>query len=299
MDKLEAMQVFIEVAKQSSFVGASEQLNLSAPAVTRSIAALEASLDVKLFNRTTRHVKLTEAGNRFLVDARRILEDLEEAEAAATGIYTTPKGTLTITAPVLFGEKHVMPVITEYLTNNPKVSVKAVFSDRITSLLEEELDIAIRIGHLKDSNLYATQVGHVRRMVCGSPEYFANHGTPATPAELSQHSIIFSGTYESSPIWRFINNGKKEAIKFTPRLHCNQNGAAIKAALDGYGLTRSMSYQVGDKLEQGLLQCVLADYEEPPLPVNVVRIEGRRMSSKTRSFVDLAVARLKANPFIH
>ena len=299
MDKLDAMKVFVEVARHKSFSGASKQLNLSAPAVTRFIASLETSLGVKLFNRTTRHVRLTESGENFLADTKRILEDIVEAEAAATGIYSKPKGTLTITAPVLFGEKHILPIITEYLALNQEVTIKTHFSDRVTSLIEEELDIAIRIGHLKDSNLYATHVGNVRRIVCSSPSYFKEHGKPINPADLSDHNIIFPTTFESSPVWHFMKNGEKESVKLNTRLHCNQTNLALKAAVQGFGITRLMSYQIGEELEKGTLQSVLSEYEEQPLPVNIMRIEGRRCNAKIRSFLELAAKRLKANPFIN
>mgnify|MGYP000583779047 CR=1 FL=1 len=299
MDKLESMKVFVEVAKHKSFSGAGKQLNLSAPAVTRYIASLEASLGVKLFNRSTRHVRLTESGENFLTDSKRILEDIIEAEAAATGIYSKPKGTLTITAPVLFGEKHILPIITEYLTLNHDVTIKTHFSDRITSLIEEELDIAIRIGHLKDSNLYATHVGNVRRIVCCSPDYLKKHGEPIYPVDLNNHNIIFPTTYETSPVWNFIKDDVKESVKLNTRLHCNQTNAALNAAIQGFGITRLMSYQVGEELEKGTLQSILTKYEEKPLPVNIMRIEGRRCNAKIRSFLELAVKRLKANPFIN
>lgn len=299
MDKLHTIQVFIEVAKQQSFAAAGEKMGLSAPAVTRSIAALEARLGAKLFNRTTRHVRLTESGARFLEDTKRVIEDLEEAEAAVKGVYTKPSGTLTVTAPVLFGEKYIIPIVTEYLELNPEVSVKTMLYDRVTSLLEEELDVAIRIGHLKDSNLYATTVGQVRRIVCGSPKYFKKHSKPDSPSDLKDHSIIFPTTFESMNQWPFDNNGKKEVIKLKPRLHCNQNAAALKATILGHGITRLMSYQVGEELEKGTLQSILTGYEEAPLPVNVIHLEGRRANAKIRSFIDLAVERLRANPFLN
>jgi DNA-binding transcriptional LysR family regulator len=299
LDKLDAMKVFVEVAKHKSFIGASKCLNLSAPAVTRFVASLETSLGVKLFNRTTRHVRLTESGQNYLTDAKRILEYITEAEAAAIGIYSKPKGILTITAPVLFGEKHILPIITEYLDINQDVTMKAFFSDRITSLVEEELDIAIRIGHLKDSNLYATHVGNVRRIVCSSPSYFKKHGKPMYPSDLNKHNIIFPTTFESSPVWNFINNGEKETIRLNPRLHCNQTSFALKTAIQGFGITRLMSYQVEEELEKGTLQGILTDFEEKPLPVNLMRIEGRRGNAKIRSFLELATKRLKANPFIN
>ncbi len=299
MDKLHTIRVFIEVAKQQSFAAAAEKLGLSAPAVTRSVAALETRLSAKLFNRTTRHVRVTESGARFLEDTKRIIEDLEEAEAAVRGVYTKPSGTLSVTAPVLFGEKHIMPIITEYLQLNPDVSVKAMLYDRVTSLVEEELEIAIRIGHLKDSSLYATTVGQVRRIVCGSPQYFEKYGKPDKPADLVNHSIIFPTTFESINQWPFNNNGKKESVKLNPCLRCNQNAAALNAALLGHGITRLMSYQVGEEIEKGNLESILTDYEEESLPVSILYLEGRRANAKIRSFIDLAVERLRANPFIN
>lgn len=299
MDKLQTIKVFIEVAKLQSFSAAADVLGMSAPAATRAVAELEGRLRIKLFNRTTRLVRLTESGRRFFNDSVRIIEDLEEAEAAATGVYSKPSGTLTVTAPVLFGQKRVMPIVNEYLSLHSEVSVKAMFYDRVTSLLEEELDVAIRIGHLKDSNLYATQVGTVRRIVCGSPRYFKKRGMPKYPSELCEHDLIFPATFESATAWQFQNGDKKELVKLNPRLMCNQNAAALKAAMEGHGITRLMSYQVGEELEKGTLKAILTGYEEAPLPVNVVHIEGRRANAKVRSFIDLAVERLRENPFIN
>ncbi|WP_054114181.1 LysR family transcriptional regulator [Marinagarivorans algicola] len=299
MDKLQAIKVFIEVAKQQSFSSAADVLGMSAPTATRAIAELEGRLQVKLLNRTTRLVRLTESGTRFFNDMQRIIEDLEEAEASAAGVYSTPSGTLTVTAPILFGQKHVMPIINEYLSVYSQVSVKAMFYDKVTSLLEEELDVAIRIGHLKDSNLYATQVGTVRRIVCGSPRYFKRRGVPKYPEALLEHDLIFPATFESTTTWQFQNGAKKELLKLSPRLICNQNVVALQAAIEGRGITRLMSYQVGEELEKGALQAVLTGYEEESLPVNVVSVEGRRANAKVRSFIDLAAQRLRENPFIN
>tara|TARA_R110001592_G_scaffold157747_1_gene388639 strand:+ start:2180 stop:3088 length:909 start_codon:yes stop_codon:yes gene_type:complete len=299
MDKLQNIRIFIEVAKQQSFSAAAEVLALSAPATTRSIAALENHLGVKLFNRTTRLVRLTEAGARFLQDAKRIIDDLEQAEAAVIGVYKKPSGTLTITAPVLFGEKHIIPIVTEYLKLHPNVAVKAMLFDRVTNLLEEKIDIAIRIGHLKDSGLYASEVGKVRRIVCAAPSYFDAKGRPNSPIDLADHEIIFPTTFETTNIWQFHNQSKKEQVKLTPRLHCNQNAAALSAVISGHGISRLMSYQIGEELENGKLQSALTEFEEPPLPINVIHVEGRRANAKIRAFVDLTVERLRSNPFIN
>ncbi|AJQ94515.1 LysR family transcriptional regulator [Gynuella sunshinyii] len=298
MDKLELMRVFVEVAECQSFVAASRKLDVSAPAVTRSVAQLEHMLGVRLFNRTTRHVRLTDAGVRFFDDSRRILEEVEQAEATASGGYTEPKGVLSVTAPVLFGQKHVMPVVTEYLQQNPAVTVNALFYDRVSNLLDEGLDIAIRIGHLKDSNIYATRVGSVQQVVCASPGYLEQHGIPRHPFDLKDHDIIHAAAVEPSMTWRFESNGQKMAVKVSPRLRCSQNGAAILAAGLGVGITRVMSYQVGEELKNGVLVRILCDYESEPLPVSIIHLEGRQANAKIRAFIDLAVARLRANPYI-
>lgn len=298
MDKLEAMRVFIEVAECQSFVAASRKLDFSAPAVTRSIAQLEHALGVRLFNRSTRHVRLTDSGSRFFEDARRILEDVEQAEATASGSYAEPKGVLSVTAPVLFGQKHVMPIVTEYLQKNPAVNVRALFYDRVSNILDEGLDVAIRIGHLKDSSIYATQVGSVKQVVCASPAYLKKRGMPRHPSDLADHEIIQASTVEPSTNWRFESAGGKETVKVSPRLHCSQNGAAISAARQGLGITRLMSYQVGEEFQNGSLNRILCGYEPKPLPVNIIHLEGRQANAKIRSFIDLAVTLLRANPFI-
>jgi DNA-binding transcriptional LysR family regulator len=292
------MRVFVEVAECKSFVAASRKLGLSAPAVTRTIAQLEHDLGVRLFNRTTRHVRLTDSGNQFFVDVKRILEDVEQAEASASGSYTEPKGVLTVTAPVLFGQKHVAPILAEYLQNNPSVTVKALFYDRVTNILDEGLDVAVRIGHLKDSSIYAIEVGSVQRVVCASPDYLKKHGIPTHPSELKDHDIINASTVESSTTWRFQSPEGKQVVKVSPRLHCNQNGAAITAAKQGFGITRLMSYQVGEECNNGALTRILRDYETDPLPVNIIHLEGRQANAKIRSFIELAVARLRDNPYI-
>ena len=299
MDKLEAMRVFIEVAEQKSFVAASRKLDLSAPAVTRSIAQFESALGVRLFNRTTRHVRLTDSGARFFEDARRILEDVEQAVAAASGSYAEPKGVLTITAPILFGQIHITPILTEYLLQHPSVTVKAVFYDRISNLLDEGLDIAIRIGHLKDSSIYAAPVGSVKRLLCASPAYLKKYGMPGHPSDLADHEIIQASAVESSTTWQFESSTGKESVKVTPRLNCSQNGAAITAARQGFGISRLMSYQIGEELKNGSLVRLLRDYELNPIPVNIIHLEGRQANAKIRSFIDLAIARLRANPYIN
>ena len=298
MDKFQTMQVFVAVAKQGSFVAASNELGISAPATTKAVAALEARLGVKLFNRTTRHVRLTASGAGFLQDAQHILEQVAEAEGAVRGVYAKPSGTLTITAPVLFGTLHIMPIVAKYLAQYPDVNVKTLFYDNITNLLEEEIDVAIRIGQLKDSNLYATQVGSVKRIVCGSPRYFETYGLPQEPQSLTQHQIIFPTTYETGRSWQFNNNGQTLSVKLNPSLMCNHNAAALSAAVMGAGITRLMSYQAGEALATGQLTRILTDFGEDDLPVSIVHVEGRRANAKIRPFIDLAVEQLRANPYL-
>ena len=295
MDKLEAMKVFAAVVEEGSFVDASRVLDVSPPAVTRSVARLENVLGIPLFHRSTRHVRLTDSGQHYYSYAKSILESVAEAEAAVTGSYLEPSGQLTVTAPVLFGQKYVMPVISAYLEQHPRVSINAVFLDRVTNLLEDNLDVAIRIGELEDSSLFATRVGSIGKITCASPDYLQAHGTPDSPEQLASHSILHATTVEPLTTWTFGNH----RIKVTPRLQGNQNGAIIQAALAGSGLTRLMSYQVADELVAGNLVRVLREFEPPCIPVSVVYLDGRKANAKIRSFVDFAVERLRANELLN
>ena len=295
MDRLLAMQVFVRVAETASFAEAARQLNMSPPGVTRAIAFLEGQTHARLFTRTTRIVKLTDAGMRYVEDCRRILLDIAEADAAAGGAYAEPGGTLTVTASVLFGQMYVLPILQEFLDLYPGVVGRTLFLDRVTNLIDEGMDVAIRIGHLSDSGLSATRVGTVRRVICGSPAYFAQHGAPQTPQDLAQHRLIAATSAWASLEWRFGSAGGSVA-HIRPALFCNTYQGAIDAARSGWGLTRALSYQVAPALDAGELACVLSAFEEAPLPVHVVHPEGRRASAKVRAFVDLAVSRLRANP---
>ncbi len=292
------MQVFVKVAETSGFAEAARQLNMSPPAVTRAVASLEERIGARLFTRTTRTVKLTEAGTRYLDDCRRILADVAEAEAAAGGSYATPTGVLTVTASALFGQHYITPILTEYLDQNPEVNVRALFVDRITNMVDEGIDVGIRIGDLPDSSFSAIRVGAVRRVVCGAPSYFAAHGVPRHPADLAKHRTIVSTTSWASLDWRF-GGPQKPVVRIAPRLSVNSFDAVLAAARRGWGLARPLSYQIGQALIAGELETVLEEFEEEPLPVHVVHPEGRRASAKVRAFVDLAVERLRANPSIN
>lgn len=296
MDRFHLMNVFVAVAEEQGFAGGARRLGLSPPAVTRAIAALEHRLGVKLLNRTTRFVRLTDAGARYLESARRLLSEIDEADEAAAGIHATPRGELAVTAPVLFGSLYVVPGIVDFLERYPDVSVSALFLDRVVGLLEEGLDVGVRIGELPDSTLRAIPVGFVRRVVCASPRYLEKHGVPREPGELAGHVVVAASPVSPSVEWRFGAGRRGVTTKIEPRLSVTSNDAAIRAALLGFGITRLMSYQVADHLAAGRLERVLAAREPPPLPIHVIHVEGRRASAKVRGFVDLLVARLRADP---
>ncbi|MBP2302724.1 LysR family transcriptional regulator [Azospirillum picis] len=290
------MRIFVKVAETASFAEAARHLHMSAPAVTRAVASLEAMIGARLFVRTTRSVKLTEAGTRYFEDCRRILSDLAEAEAAAGGSYATPTGTLAVTSSALFGQMHVLPILTEFLDGHPAMRARTLFIDRPVNIVEEGIDVAIRIGHLPDSGFTAVKVGTVRRVVCGSPAYFERHGVPVAPADLRGHRVLVSTSAWASPEWRFAGD---QRVTIDPILQCNTNEAVIAAASGGRGLTRVLHYQIGPALLAGDLQIVLGDHEEPPLPIHVLYPEGRHAPAKVRAFVDLAVARLRENRLLN
>lgn len=295
MDRWQVMRIFVKVAETASFAEAARHLQMSAPAVTRAVASLEETIGARLFVRTTRSVKLTDAGSGYFEDCRRILADIAEAEAAAAGTYATPTGTLTVTAAAMFGNMYVLPILTEYLDTYPTMLGRTLFVDRLVNIVEEGADVAVRIGHLPDSGFTAIRVGSVRRVICGSPAYFEKYGVPRTPADLKNHRIAASTGAWSSPEWRFAND---QRVTVQSSLQCNTNDAVISAAVSGWGLTRVVHYQIGPALLDGRLQIVLADYEEPPLPIHVLYPEGRHSPAKVRAFVDLAVARLRGNPLL-
>lgn len=295
MDRLNLMTIFVAVAEQEGFAGAARFLNISPPAVTRAIATLEEHLGVKLFNRTTRYVRLTEAGHRYLEDSRHIIAAADEADEAAIGINAEPKGHLVVTAPVLFGRLYVIPGIAEYLQRHNDTEVTALFLDRVVNLLEEGVDVAIRIGELPDSSYKALKVGQVRRVLCASPSYLAKHGTPHSPQELVKHQLITAVAISPTIDWRFEEDGVVITIRVKPRLRVTSNDSAIEAAMLGLGITQLLSYQIAPQLASGELKIILSEFETKPLPINVIHREGRYASAKIRSFVDLITMQLRAN----
>lgn len=299
MDRFHEMQVFQAVAEEGSFGRAARRLALSAPSATRAVAALEKRLATRLLHRTTRGVRPTEAGERFLADCRRLLAELEQAEGAVAAGRSEARGTLAITAPVLFGELVLTPLLIDFLAREPGVTLRAVFSDRIVSLVEEGIDVAIRIGPLPDSGLTAKAVGAVRRVVCASPDFLAIHGRPAHPTELTGLPIVGSAASVLVTEWRFAVDGRELVVRPAPRLSVSSNRAAIEAARRGAGLTRVLSYQVDDLVAAGELEYVLEACEPDPLPVHVVHSGGRNAPAKVRAFVDHCVARLRRHPALH
>ena len=295
MDRLQAMTTFVAVVDSGGFASAARKLSLSPPVVTRAVAELEERLGLRLLTRTTRVVRVTDAGARFADDCRRILGDIEEAETAATGTNAAPRGTLTLTAPVLFGHLYVTPILVDYLQRFPEVDAQCLFLDRVVNVVEEGIDVAVRIGELPDSSLQATRVGRVRRVLVAAPAYLQAHGAPQRPQALADHTIISVSAVTPVPEWRFTDAGKPLLQRLHARMRTTSNDSAIAAAVAGLGITRLLSYQAAAHLKTGALQIVLEDFEAAPLPVHVVHHEGRRATQKVRSFIDLAVEALRAD----
>lgn len=299
MDKFQLITAFVAVVDTQGFAAAARKLSMSPPAVTRAINELEASLGLRLLTRTTRTVKVTEAGERYVQDCRRILAELQEADASVGGLHAAPRGRLQITAPVLFGNHYVTPIVTEYLDRYPEVTASCVFLDRVVNLLDEGIDVAIRIGELADSSMQAIRVGQVRRVICAAPNYLAQHGIPINPDDLQQHRIISASSVTPNPEWKLIEAGKIRAIRLQARMITTTNDSAINAALNNFGLTRLLSYQIATHLQAGRLKTVLSEFEPAPLPVHVVHREGRHAPQRVRSFIDLVVERLRQDPSLN
>jgi DNA-binding transcriptional LysR family regulator len=297
MDHLDSLKVFVAVAELQGFAPAARRLGLSAPAVTRSIAALEQRLGAQLLQRSTRSVRLTEIGERFLGDCRRILVDLEEAEASAGGAHAVPKGALAITASAMFGRLHVAPIALDFLALHPQVTIRGVFVDRVVHLMDEGFDVAVRIARLPDSGLTAVRVGSMRAVVVGSAAYFTERGMPRHPGDLAGHDAVgFSQTGSAPAPWSFT--GAADTAQPQIRLLTNASEVAIEAAVQGRGLARAMRYQVDAEVRAGRLQIVLAEFEPEPIPVHLVHVAGRMAPAKLRAFIDFAVERLRAEPVL-
>ncbi len=296
MDRLQAMTTFVAVVETGGFASAARKLDLSPPVVTRAVAELESRLGLRLLTRTTRIVRVTEAGARYADDCRRILAEIDDAEQAAQGEHQAPKGTLTITAPVMFGQLYVTPLLTQYLLQWPQLDANCLFLDRVVNLLEEGVDVAVRIGELPDSSLHAARVGRVRRVLVVSPAYAQAHGLPAHPRDLTDHALISAAGLTAQPEWHFGIGDQAFSQRVQPRMRSTSNEAAIAAAIAGLGIARVLSYQVAAQLQSGALVPVLAAHETADLPIHVVHHGGRRATQRVRGFIDLVVEGLRADP---
>lgn len=294
MDRLEAMSVFAAIVDGGSLSAAGRQLGVPLATVSRKLADLEAHLKTRLITRSTRKLVLTDAGRDYLAACRQILEQVDEAERAASGAYAKVKGQLVIAAPIVFGRLHVVPVAAAFLEQHPEVDIQLRLGDRNVNLIEEHVDVALRIGTLPDSNLVATQVGAIRRVVCASPCYLHRFGIPRSPDDLATHRCISFDGLDAVTAWTFVSgDGKKRPVAIHSRLTVSTADAAIAASALGLGLTRVLSYQVADALSDGRLVRVLADDEPPAVPASLIYPGQGRLPMKTRAFIDFAVGRLR------
>jgi len=293
MDRLHAMAIFVAVVDEGGFAAAARKMKLSPPVATRAVTELEEVMGVRLLTRTTRVVRVTEVGARYANDCRRILSDVTETEEAATGSHGAVRGRLVVSSSTMFGRMRVVPVVTEYLRRYPDTEVECRFLDRVVNMVDEGVDVSIRIGALQDSGYHALRVGQVRRVVCASPGYLAQRGTPASLADLAEHTIIMASGITPSVDWRFTAGEQTTIVRVRPRLNVSTNDAAIDAALEGFGITRVASYMVADHLTSGRLVEVLREQEAFPLPIHVMHHEGRHAARKVRAFVDLASQSLR------
>jgi DNA-binding transcriptional LysR family regulator len=291
MDRLEAMSILLAAAETGSLSAAGRRLGKPLTTISRKMSELEAHLNVRLLNRTGRKLTLTDAGQSYAQAAKRILEDVREAERSTSGEYAEPKGDLVITTSLILGRQHVLPIIAEFLKVNPGVNVQLLLSNRIANMMEEPVDLAIRIGDRPDSSLIAIHLGSTRRVVCGSPAYFREHGIPKTPAELRAHDCVTIGGFMSPATWTF-KSGKSVPIR--SRLVVSTAEAALDAAIAGVGIASALSYQLPAAIRKGQLEIVLAKFEPEPMSVDMLYVGGRLMPRKLRAFCDFAAPRLKA-----
>jgi DNA-binding transcriptional LysR family regulator len=293
MDRLDAMATLVAAVDGGSLSAASRALGMPLATVSRKVADLEAHLRTQLVVRTSRKLALTEAGRAYVAASRRILDEIDEAERAATGEYRAPRGHLTITAPVMFGRLHVQPVVLDFLQAYRDVTVRLVLADYVVNLVEDHIDAAIRVGNLPDSSMVATRLGAVGWVACASPQYLEARGIPQTPAALEDHDcIMFEGLY-SNNLWSFGSGAQAVTIPIRPHFAVNTADAAIAAAISAAGITRVLSYQVRDAVAVGALGLILRPFEPEPLPVHLVYAAPSQLPLKLRAFLDFAAPRLK------
>ncbi|OWV88123.1 LysR family transcriptional regulator [Rhizobium sp. N122] len=294
MDRLDAMTVLLAVVEQGSLSAASRHLRTPLATVSRKISELEAHLNARLLRRSNRKVTLTEAGRSYVEAAREILDRVEEAERAAAGEYSAPKGALTMTAPIVFGRLHVLPVVVDFLKAYPDINLRLMLGDRLSNLVEDHIDVALRIGNLPDSNLIAVRLGAIRRTAYASPDYLRRHVTPPHPADLSTHDCITFESMASTLNWTFTEGKRDLTVPIRSRLAVNTAEAAVDAAVAGLGITRVLSYQAARAETAGLLTPLLVDFEPPPAPVHLVYPAQGMVPLKLRALIDFATPRLRA-----
>lgn len=298
MDRVQTMSIFVAVAEEAGFAPAARRLGLSPPSITRAVSELEARLGARLLHRTTRSVRLTETGERYLADCRRILTEIEEADRHAAGIHAAPQGMVIVSASALFGRLHVAPILLDLLDQYPGISITTLFVDRIVHLIEEGVDVAVRIAELPDSSFSAIRVGAMRRVVCASPAYLAEHGILERPRDLVDHQTINSSHMALGGEWVFQINSKNFGVKLNSRLTVNNADSAIAAAVAGRGITRVLSYMIAPQLKSGALKVLLEDYELPAAPVHVLHKEAGQTSARVRAVVDYLAAQLRKEPVL-
>ena len=296
MDRLAAMSVFVTVVEAGSLSAAGRKLGMPLPTVSRKISELESHIRARLLIRSTRNLVLTDAGTSYLAACKRIIESVDEAERQAMGEYSAPRGDLIIAAPIVFGRLHVVPIVAEFLKMYPDVDVQLVLNDRPLNLLENHIDLAVRVGELPDSSLIAARVGQIRHVVCASPRYLKEHGTPKVPQELVNHDCInFTfAALSSADVWIFRVGKSEISMRIRSRLVVNTAEAAIDSAVAGLGLTRVLSYQVKKVAESGALATVLTKFESAPMPITLVYAGQRLLPLKLRAFLDFATPRLRS-----
>jgi len=294
MDRLDAMSVLLTVVKTGSFSAASRKLGVPIATVSRNISDLEEHLKTRVLIRSSRQMNLTDAGRSYVEACKQILEKVEEAERAAAGEYSEPKGDLAITAPDVFGRTHLLPVALEFMAAYPDINLRFILSDRKVNLLEESVDLAVRIGNLSDSSLIATRIGSIRIVICASPAYLSARGRPQKPEDLSEHDCVTFDSLASPTVWRFVTSAGEETVPIRSRFTADSAEAAIGAAIGGIGLVRMHSYKTVAAQKAGLLEIVLEAFEPEPWPVSLVYPGQGALPLKLRAFLNFATPRLKA-----
>ncbi|HEU4476605.1 MAG TPA: LysR family transcriptional regulator [Methyloceanibacter sp.] len=294
MDRLEAMSILLAVVEAGSLSAAARRRGIPLATVSRKVSDLETHLRTRLLNRSSRRITLTDPGRSYVAACKRILEDVEEAERSAAGEYSAPKGDLTITAPIVFGRLHVLPIVVEFLAAYPEIAVRLTMADRVANLLEDPIDLAIRIGELPDSSLIAARIGLIRRVLCGSPAYFSERGMPRSPGDLGAHDCITFEGLLSPRAWTFTIGKSDVSVPIHSRLIVNTAEAAIDAAIARVGVTRVLSYQIANAIRAGTLAVALQEFEPVPWPVSLVYAGQGLLPLKLRAFLDFAAPRLKA-----